>query len=196
MRRTSLIVVVLAVVLGVGGCARKKAPVAAPAAIPPPAAVPALPPLPPPQPPPAPPATVPDTDPLDTVDLDAVNAYVRRQGLLGDVYFAYDRADLSETSRRRLDENAAFLKAHPEFVVAIEGHCDERGTAEYNLALGDRRAGAAAAYVGQLGLATDRLQWVSYGKERPVCDSASEDCWQLNRRASFVIAGRRTAAGR
>jgi len=194
MRRTSLVVVVVAVVLGVGGCAKKKNPVAAPATIPPPAAAPALPSPPPPQPPSIPPETVFDTDPLDTADLDAVNAYVRRHGLLGDVYFAYDRAELGEASRQRLDENAAFLTSHPELVVVIEGHCDERGTAEYNLALGDRRAGTAVAYVGSLGVATDRLRSVSYGKERPVCDSASEDCWQRNRRASFVIAGRRTAS--
>ena len=191
MRRASLVVVVLAVVLGVGGCARKQAPVAAPAAIPPPAATPVPSPPPPPQPPPAPPRAVADSDPLDTADLDAVNAYVRRQGLLGDVYFAYDRAELSEASRQRLAENAAFLTSHPEFVVVVEGHCDERGTAEYNLALGGRRAGAAVAYIGSLGLAADRLQSVSYGKERPACHSASEDCWQRNRRAGFVIVGRR-----
>jgi len=191
MRRTSLVAVALAVVLGVAGCASKQAPVAAPATIPPPAAVKVVPPPPPPQPPPTPPQAVPDTDPLELADLDVVNAYVRRRGLLGDVHFVYDKADLGEASRQRLVENAAFLRSHPEFVIVIEGHCDERGTAEYNLALGDRRAGTAAAYVETLGVAGDRLQSVSYGKERPVCDAAAEDCWQQNRRAGFVIVGRR-----
>lgn len=193
MRRTSLVVVALAVVLGVGGCAKKTVPVPAPAAIPPPAAAPQLLPPPPPQPPPTPSLAVPDTDPLGVADLDEVNAYVRRRGLLLEVYFAYDRAELDDVSRQRLDRNAAFLKAHPELVVAIEGHCDERGNAEYNLTLGERRALAAFGYLGALGVGHERLQTVSYGRERPVCVVASEECWRQNRRAAFVIVGRRTA---
>jgi len=190
MRRTGLVTVALVVVLGVGGCA-KKSPAAAPAASPPAAPPPAGPLTPPPQPPLAPPIPVPDHDPLDAADLDAVNAYVRRAGLLGDVYFDYDRAELGETARGQLERNAAFLGSRPEFAVAIEGHCDERGSAEYNLALGERRASAAHAYLGRLGLETGRLQTVSYGKERPVCTSSDGGCWKQNRRAGFVIVARR-----
>ena len=191
MRQIGPIVLVLAFVLGVGSCAKKKAPVAAPTATSAPAAAPSVLPPPPPQPPPAPPEAVPDIDPLDAADLRAVNEYVKRRGLLGDVYFAYDRAELGEEARRRLEENAAFLRSRPEFVVVIEGHCDERGTAEYNLALGERRAGVALTYVGGLGIAGAQIQAVSYGKQRPVCGEFLEGCWQRNRRASFVITGRR-----
>jgi peptidoglycan-associated lipoprotein len=143
-------------------------------------------------PPPAPVAAQPAGDPDPWAgDLESVNLYAREQGLLGDVYFDYDRAALRSEARERLAANARFLAAHPEFVVRIEGHCDERGTADYNLALGQNRAGSAREYVGTLGVGPERLQVISYGKERPVCTDPAEPCWWQNRRAAFVIVGRR-----
>jgi peptidoglycan-associated lipoprotein len=128
-------------------------------------------------------------DPL-AGDIVAVNEYVTRNGLLGDVYFDYDKADLTEESRSRLAKNADWLKTHPEFQVRIEGHCDERGTNEYNLALGERRAAAAMGYIGSLGVSAGALTTLSYGEERPQCTETSEGCWSRNRRAHFLITGR------
>jgi peptidoglycan-associated lipoprotein len=168
------------------GC-RKKAPVTA-AAIPPPAPPVAVAAAPPPPAAEAPPAS----DPWSG-DLDALNAYIREHGLLADVYFDYDRAELRQDAREQLAKNGRFLAAHPDLVVAIEGHCDERGTSAYNLALGQSRAYEAKEYLGQLGAGAQRLQTISYGKERPVCTEEREDCWWRNRRARFVVVGRRSA---
>ena len=131
-----------------------------------------------------------DVDDVWSRDLDAINEHVRRSGLLGDVYFDYDDAGLSQTARDRLAANARFLSERPEFVVTIEGHCDERGTTEYNLALGERRAKAAADYLMSLGVAADRVKTVSYGKEVPLCQESTEDCWARNRRAHFAVTGK------
>lgn len=124
-------------------------------------------------------------------DLNALNAYVREQGLLQSVYFDFDRYELRPDARERLAGNARFLQRHPELEVAIEGHADERGTNEYNLALGDRRASSTGVYLSSLGVSGDRLRTVSYGEERPECVASGEDCWWRNRRAQFVIVGRR-----
>lgn len=124
-------------------------------------------------------------------DLEKVNAYAREQGLLGDVYFDFDRYELKDAARERLRKNADFLKSNPEFLVTLEGHCDERGTNDYNLALGDRRANAAKEYMISLGVSASRFQRVvSYGEERPVCFASNEACWAQNRRAAFVVTGR------
>ena len=128
-------------------------------------------------------------DPLSG-DLAAVNEYLVSNGLLGDVYFDFDRSDLREDARGRLSRNSEWLRAHPEFEVTIEGHCDERGTNEYNLALGERRASAARDYLGSLGVTGSRLRTLSYGEERPRCGDSSESCWSRNRRAHFVVTGR------
>lgn len=128
-------------------------------------------------------------DPLSG-DLEAANRHAYEQGLLGDVYFDFDRADLTEQARARLARNAEFLRSHPEFQLAIEGHCDERGTNEYNLALGERRASAAKDYIVSLGVSAVRLRTISYGEERPQCRTSDESCWALNRRAHFMITGR------
>jgi peptidoglycan-associated lipoprotein len=109
-----------------------------------------------------------------------------------DVYFDYDRSDVREDARTVLNRNADVLKQilseNPNFVVQLEGHCDERGSAEYNLGLGDRRASATKEYLTQLGVPADRLRTISYGKERPVCTDANESCYQRNRRAHFAPA--------
>ena len=128
-------------------------------------------------------------DPL-AGDIVAVNEYVTRNGLLGDVYFDYDKADLTEEARERLAKNSEWLRAHPEFQVRIEGHCDERGTNEYTLALGERRAAAAMGYITSLGASAGSLTTLSYGEERPQCTESDEGCWSRNRRAHFLITGR------
>jgi peptidoglycan-associated lipoprotein len=108
---------------------------------------------------------------------------------VADAYFDYDKSDIREDARATLTKNADALKAiladFPTAVVTVEGHCDERGSAEYNLALGDRRAAAAKAFLVQLGVSADKLKTVSYGKERPQCTEGNESCWQKNRRAHF-----------
>ena len=128
-------------------------------------------------------------DPLSE-DLQAVNRYVSEQGLLGDVYFDFDEYELKPEAIERLSKNAAFLKENPQFLLTIEGHCDERGTNEYNIALGDRRANAARSYLASLGVSGDRLRTISKGEEQPQCMESSESCWWRNRRAHFLITGR------
>jgi peptidoglycan-associated lipoprotein len=105
-----------------------------------------------------------------------------------DAYFDYDKADIRADARTALAKTADFLKSYPQVRVLIEGHCDERGSTEYNLALGDRRAEAAKNYLASLGVTGDRLQTISYGKERPFCNESNEACWQQNRRAHIVMA--------
>jgi peptidoglycan-associated lipoprotein len=106
---------------------------------------------------------------------------------LKDVYFDYDRYDLSADARTVLRTNADWLKSNPNARVEIEGHCDERGTNEYNLALGAKRAQSAREYLTTLGVAAGRLSTISYGEEIPVCREQDESCWRQNRRARFVI---------
>lgn len=113
---------------------------------------------------------------------------------LKDVFFDFDRYDLSADARGILRGNAEWLKNNPSARVDVEGHCDERGTNEYNLALGAKRAQAAREYLVSLGIAPDRLSTTSYGEEIPVCQERSEGCWRQNRRARFVIVGRRATS--
>ena len=113
------------------------------------------------------------------------NELLSQQGQ--DAYFDYDMSEIRSDGRDALTRDAALLKQilqqDPNFSVVVEGHCDERGSAEYNLALGDRRATAAKDFLVQLGVPADHLKTISYGKERPQCTDASENCWQKNRRA-------------
>ncbi len=109
--------------------------------------------------------------------------------MIKDAYFDYDKSDIREDARNTLQQNADALKTILRDVtgtVVIEGHCDERGSAEYNLGLGDRRSTSARDFLVQLGVPADRLRVVSYGKERPQCTESNESCWQQNRRAHFV----------
>ena len=105
-----------------------------------------------------------------------------------DAYFDYDKADLRPDARAAVSKTADFLKSYPQLKVTIEGHCDERGSTEYNLGLGDRRASAAKQFLVSLGISADRLSTVSYGKEKPFCMESNESCWQQNRRGHFVKA--------
>jgi peptidoglycan-associated lipoprotein len=104
-----------------------------------------------------------------------------------DAYFDYDKADIRADARDALSQTAQFLKSYPQMKVVVEGHCDERGSTEYNLALGDRRAAAAKQFLVSLGITADRLETVSYGKERPFCSAATEECYTQNRRAHFAM---------
>ena len=105
---------------------------------------------------------------------------------LKDIYFDFDRADLRADAREILKANADWLKRNPAATVQIEGHCDERGTAEYNLALGAKRAQTAKDYLVTLGISEQRMSTISYGQELPVCTEHNEDCWQKNRHDRFV----------
>ena len=105
---------------------------------------------------------------------------------LSRIYFDFDRAELSSEAREILGNVAAQLKASPKKALTIEGNCDDRGTNEYNLALGQQRADAAARYLQNLGIDRKRVKTISYGEERPVCSEATEACWHKNRNATFV----------
>jgi peptidoglycan-associated lipoprotein len=104
-----------------------------------------------------------------------------------DIYFAFDKSILSNASQENLTQKAEWLRENPDATVTIEGHCDERGTAEYNLALGDRRAESAKGFLVDLGIAASRITTISYGEERPVCTQHNEECWAKNRRDHFVV---------
>lgn len=107
--------------------------------------------------------------------------------LFSDILFAYDRYDIGDSSKSVSKAVAAWLHKNPGARLLIEGHCDERGTNEYNLALGDRRAKAVMDYLSALGIAAKRIETISYGEENPLCSLQTEECWSKNRRAHFVI---------
>jgi len=115
---------------------------------------------------------------------------IDRLNLLGIVYFDLDKSDLRDGDKPVLAKNAEVLKKFDFLRVTIEGHADERGTVEYNLALGERRARATYDYLISLGVPADRLKTVSYGKEIPVCSESNEDCWARNRRAKPTVTGK------
>lgn len=185
--RVSCLVLGLAALLTVGACA-KKAPVAAPEAPPPP---PPTTPAPPPPPPPPPPPSTPSA-PLSEEELFARKTLdeLNQEQPLQDVFFAFDRSELSEQSIERLSRNATWLKRWASTRITVEGHCDSRGTAEYNLALGERRARAVRDYLVSLGVPNERVLIVSKGKEQPFCDEETESCWSQNRRGHFVITAK------
>lgn len=110
--------------------------------------------------------------------------------MLKDIYFDFDRSDMRPDARTVLENDARWFKANPRARVKIEGQCDERGTTEYNLALGQRRAEATRRFLVALGIAETRLSTISYGEERPVCSEHNEDCWWKNRRSHFLAESR------
>jgi peptidoglycan-associated lipoprotein len=187
---TSSVVVVLTVVLIGTGCNRRRPPVAAPTApAPTTGAAPGvtLPPSPSPTrveealPVPAQPAVA--EDPIANRSIEDLN----RNSPLRPVFFTVDSADLDDVGRAAASANADVMRKYPRWVVTIEGHCDERGTPEYNLALGERRATAVKTYLVSLGIAPDRIRTVSYGKEFPFDPSRTEEAYAKNRRGHFVI---------
>ena len=193
MKRSQLMMVVTTVVLVAlaAACAKKPAPVARP--MPPPGdATSVVPPT-----PPAPPRPVDEPIPVppepDDIrsgalsdDLDTLN----RSGVLKPVYFPLDSSEVDAEGQKVLQENAELMRQNPRWQVTIEGHCDERGTAEYNLALGERRALSARTYLVSLGIPAERVRTVSYGKEFPFEQGHDEAAWSKNRRAHFVITAR------
>jgi peptidoglycan-associated lipoprotein len=125
-------------------------------------------------------------EPVTATSLDDLN----RNSPLKPVFFSLDSSEIDPAAKAVLDANAPLLKRYPSWIVTIEGHCDERGTAEYNLALGERRAIAARAYLVSLGISADRLRIVSYGKEFPFDPGHEDNAWTKNRRAHFVITAK------
>lgn len=186
MKRIAAILVVLGVV---AACGPKKPPVAKPTDPPPTGNTTAnRPPEPPkpitePQPIPAEPAAA---DDLASRDLDDIN----KNSPFQPVFFSYDQSEISTEGQQVLNANAEIMKRYPSWVITIEGHADERGTAEYNLALGERRALAARNYLVSLGIPADRLRTVSYGKEFPFDPGRTEEAFAQNRRAHFVVTSK------
>ena len=128
------------------------------------------------EPPPPPPVAVQETTSEEQLFAQSVK----------DIYFDYDRYDLRAEDKAAIDANAAFLKAHPSIRFTIEGHCDERGSTDYNLALGDNRANSARSALVSAGIPASQIKVISFGKEKPFCSESNESCWQQNRRAHFV----------
>ena len=123
----------------------------------------------------------------EVVEVDPSAAEINASGALKTVYFAYDKADLTDAARQTLQSNADWLKSHAKWNVVIEGHCDERGTIEYNLELGQRRASSAREYLASLGIPASRLRVVTYGEERPADPGHGEAAWSKNRRGDFKV---------
>jgi peptidoglycan-associated lipoprotein len=183
-----IVLTLIAMVFAVA-CGKPKPPVAKPMP-PPPASDPgANRPAEPPQPVPEPLGVPPEPtmeDPLKVSDIDKIN----QNSPFQPVFFALDSTEIDQAGQQVLNSNAAIMKKYPEWVITIEGHADERGTAEYNLALGTRRAAAARDYLISLGIPGDRLRTVSYGKEFPFDPSHTESAWSKNRRAHFVLTSK------
>jgi peptidoglycan-associated lipoprotein len=138
----------------------------------------------------APPAPTPAPPPkVDSSDISRLSA-AELSGLLKPAFFDYDKADIRADAREALATDATWLKKNTSVQFTLEGHADERGTAQYNLALGDRRANAAKDYLVSLGVDAARVKTVSYGKERPFATGHDEDSWQKNRRAHFVVTAK------
>ena len=191
MQISRIVAVVSAVVLAttLAACAKKTPPVAKPTT-PPPASSSGA------NRPPQPPTPVNEPqqvpvepsagDTLSSKDLDDINKNSPFQPL----FFAYDQAEVSSDGQKVLNSNAEILKKYPTWIITIEGHSDERGTAEYNLALGERRALAARNYLVSLGIPAGRLRTVSYGKEFPFDPGHTEEAFSQNRRAHFVVTSK------
>jgi peptidoglycan-associated lipoprotein len=187
-RSTARTAIVLLLMFGAAACAKKQPPIARPLPPPPPEATPVTPP-----PEPAAPVTEvppePTPVPEDTIaagSLDEIN----KNSPLKPVFFALDSSEVDASGQKVLDSNAEVLKRYSGWQISIEGHCDERGTAEYNLALGERRAIAARNYLVSLGIPADRIKTVSYGKEFPFDPGHNEEAWAKNRRAHFVVTAK------
>lgn len=123
-------------------------------------------------------------------DIEALNRVVQDRGLVRDAFFEYNESTLSSNAQDALTTSANWLKQNPGYNVLIEGHCDERGTEQYNLALGDRRAAIARDYLITLGVDAGRIRTVSYGEERPFDTGHTEEAWAVNRRAHLVLVGK------
>jgi peptidoglycan-associated lipoprotein len=187
--RQTALSIALVFAVAAAACGGKKPPVARPMPPPPPTSTnPSSPPAPPEpvaEPTLVPPEPVRD-DAISSASLDDLN----KNSPLKPVFYELDSSELNAASQKALEDNAALLKRYPSWTVTVEGHCDERGTAEYNLALGERRAITARAYLVSLGIPANRLRTVSYGKEFPFDPGHDEAAFSKNRRAHFVITAK------
>ena len=191
MQMSRMVAVASAVVLatGLAACAKKAPPVAKPTPPPPAASSSGIRPPQPPTPvnePQQVPVEPSGADTLSSKDLDDINKNSPFQPL----FFGYDQAEVSPEGQTVLNSNAEILKKYPTWIITIEGHADERGTAEYNLALGERRALAARNYLVSLGIPAERLKTVSYGNEFPFDPGTTEEAYAKNRRAHFVVTSK------
>ena len=188
MEKRIATVAVLGLLTFAAACHKNKPPVARPTPPAPTTSAPT------PSKPPAPPEPVPETTPVPpeptptetNLSLDEIN----KNSPFRPVFYALDSYELDGTGQQALDADAALLKKNPSWVITIEGHCDERGTAEYNLALGEKRALAAKTYLVSLGIPADRLRTVTFGKEFPFDPGHDEGAWSKNRRAHFVVTSK------
>jgi peptidoglycan-associated lipoprotein len=194
MPRHRFTVLFLAIALAAGGagsaCKKKSPPIARPTPPPPDTDMTANRPPAPPEPvTEAPPVAVPPEPSVSSADMGSLDE-INKKGILAPVFFEFDSAEMSSEGQSVLSKNAETMKQFPTWVVSIEGHCDERGTAEYNLALGERRALSVRQYLVSLGIAAERLRTVSYGKEFPFDPGHGESSWARNRRANFVVTAK------
>ena len=141
---------------------------------------------PPPPPPAAPPRALSDEEIFARKSVDQLNA----EKPMDDVFFDLDKSNVRDDAKPALQKDADWMKKWSSVQVMLEGHCDSRGSAEYNLGLGNRRATAVKEYLVSLGVAAGRVTIVSKGKEQPFCNDENESCWQQNRRGHFVITGK------
>jgi peptidoglycan-associated lipoprotein len=195
LKTVAALLPIISLTLLLAGCPKRPAMTAAtaPAPVPPPAAAPPTPAPPPPAPAPAPtPAPVaPATPaPAPAPPPPAPPKEYRTNAALKQIFFAFDKADIRREDAQTLKASADYLKANPNLLVLIEGHCDERGTNEYNLALGERRAKAAQNVLIANGIEASRITTISYGEERPSCTEKNETCWQKNRNDTFLTKER------
>src|SRR5689334_2893281 len=185
-QRTALVATFCAVVMTVAACNKKAPAVSPPPPIPP--AAPAAPPAPPPPPQAPAPAAAPRPLTEDQIFQQASIADIQKN--FNDVFFDLDASTIKDEGRSTLTANANYMKRWTSIRVTVEGHCDERGTAEYNLGLGDRRGNAVKAYLVELGVPASSITVVSKGKEAPFCSEHNEACWQQNRRGHFVVTAK------
>ncbi len=187
--RRAVLALLVVLAVGVGACAKKQPPVARPLPPPPPPPTestrPPSPPEPVSEPAPVPPVPVTD-DAIGSKSLDDIN----RDSPLKPLFYGLDQSEVDAAGQQVLQANAEVLKKYGTWQITVEGHCDERGTAEYNLALGERRAASARTYLVSLGIAADRIKTVSYGKEFPFDPDHNEAAWAKNRRAHFVVTAK------
>ena len=182
--------IALIAVVGVSACGKKK-PALPPAPPPtPPAEQPRTTPTPPPPPPAAPRETAPPALTEDEIFAKATLTELNAQKPLGDVFFDLDSQQVRDDAKPILQKDADWMKRWTTTKVMVEGHADSRGSAEYNLALGERRAAAVRDYLVNLGIGADRITVVSKGKEAPLCTEENESCWSQNRRGHFVITAK------
>lgn len=124
-------------------------------------------------------------------DLSTAEVAEVAKTVFSDIHFDYDKYNIRPDARPMLDQVASFMNENGDYNVVVEGHCDDRGTNEYNLALGERRAKSTKNYLVSMGISSSRISTVTFGEEKPLCMEQTEDCWQRNRRAHFVVTGKR-----